>query len=199
MHFSHLLLAIVATLAILLSACNTVPKGPYPDPDPKFSWNLVDTPQTWPDEEKSWSEDPDIALAQQNVYERYGAPDYFRVVWFRDGRLASATDVHQVLFGLQKRQMARTVRDMPREWIYLDEKLGFMFPRSGVERRELEDWYEILADYGDPHEIKESTGPTGRREVSFHYVDSGNIFYFMEGKKIREDKVQGVPGMTIKR
>lgn len=64
-------------------------------PDISFSVNLIEVPEDWPIEKKDWPKDPKQALQQQQVYEKYGKPDYFRILWRKDGRIITQGELTQ--------------------------------------------------------------------------------------------------------
>lgn len=167
-------------------------------PDPKFSYNLVEVPVDWPNEDKDWPEDIDEALIRQQAYEKYGTPDYFRLIWFRDERLASEGDIKQLAFGKSGRKLKEYLGSREREWVYLDKEMILHFERGKMEIRDLTDEIETISQYGDPHAIRMNEDVVGGKTRSFTYYDTGKIYYFRDGKKVREEDQQAMPGMMMR-
>lgn len=168
-------------------------------PDPRFSLNLIEVPADWPDEERDWPEEPDLALRQQQVFERYGAPDYFQVMWDRSGRLLTGQEFSQKFFGQNRGSSERSIRELEKAWVYLDEDKRITFPRRGIEEMPLDDAVEVVAEYGDPQDVKMTKDATGLDVTVFTYYDRGRVFYFREGEKIDEETIQANPGFRLRR
>lgn len=57
----------------------------------------------------------------------------------------------------------------------------------------------VIAENGDPHEVKEANDINGFNTLIYQYYDLGKVVYFRDGKKIREDKTTELPGMIMKK
>lgn len=196
----YMTIALLLPALAMLSGCGGS-KSRTLSPDPSFSYNLITVPSDWPDEKIDWpKDDPDLALRQQQVYERYGVPDYFFVRWRRDGRPITEGELTQML--TRQARNARRVyeqRQPELDWVYLDERLLFSFPRTGTKREDLPDEIRIIADYGDPGEVRQTRDVNGNPVTSYHYYDEGMIYYFTDGKLTREESVTRMPGMILRR
>jgi len=203
----RLLKAAVVVLALagamgMAAGCGGTPKARKIAPDPRFSINLVEVPADWPDERIDWPRDnATLAAQQQAVYEQYGKPDYFRLLWKRDGRMMTNTEFQNMAW--QRRAKAgkrkEQIETPDLEWVYLDDKLTFQFTRGKVVKGELPDTTRIVTEYGDPHEIKETIDVTKAPNVVYQYYDQGKVFYFREGKLYREENQTPMPAMNMRK
>ncbi len=191
--------ALAATLAI--SACNKKDKDPLRKwIDPTFSMNVVPVPMDWPKEERDWHDTPRIAAYQQRLYEEKGAPDYFYLYWRRDGKPLTAREFTMDSWVHRNDEDRSPMNNLPdRGWIYLDDDAIYRFQRNGPEKKPLPDTIRLITEYGDPHEIKESTDPAGQPHTIYQYYDEGKIFYFREGKKYKEQNTQRMEGFLERR
>lgn len=194
LHLYLLIILLAAIVPLMASGCNRTPKKRVLVPDHRFSVNLVPVPPDWPDEAKDWPDDVDMALRQQRVYERHGAPDYFRLRWNRDGRIIPQAELQQKLMAVRQRNLEKFMAelDLENEWVYLDKGKLFRFQRSGVVERDLPDTIRTLTDYGDPADIKESRDIVGPVTV-FTYYDRGKIFTFRDDMIVKEENIPAMP------
>lgn len=189
-----ILLLLAVALPLVTAGCNRTPKKRVLVPDHQFSVNLVSVPPDWPDEDKDWPDDVDMALRQQRTYERHGPPDFFRIRWNRDGRIIPQGELQQKLMADRQRDLEKYMKELSleHEWVYVDKGKIFRFQRSGVEERELPDTIRILSEFGDPADIKE-TRDVGGPVTVYTYYDRGKLFSFREGTLFREENIPAMP------
>jgi hypothetical protein len=195
-------LAALLVILTVLSVAGCGSKTRRLSPEATFSYNIVEVPSDWPDEKVDWpKDDADLALRQQQAYEKYGAPDYFRVRWRKDGRIVSDGELTQMLWSAKSKNakglMKRESPDL--DWMYLDKNMLISFPKSGVKKEDLPDVLRVVSEYGDPNEIKESRDVNGMDTLILHYYDEGRVVYFKDGKKTNEEIIQAMPGMIMRR
>jgi hypothetical protein len=190
-------LLVLVFVAVLVVGCGGK-KQRIISPDPKFSMNLIKVPKDWPDEERDWPlQDPQMAAVQKDAYEEHGAPDFFRVVYDRGGRIMTRAELQAEVW------MTRNSDQKPEppevEWIYLgEEPYSISFGPKGALKRPLRDDIRILTEYGDPHDAKVTNDALQRRITAFSYFDRGKIFRFHEGKLVEEQDVTPMPGMVFR-
>lgn len=186
---------------LFVAGCGSKPR--VLSPDPRFSLNLIEVPQDWPIEKKDWPADPMLASAQQRIYEENGKPDFFQVMWKRDGRLMRTQEFEREMLSRNEHDQkaflkSRSLADQFR-WIYVDKKLVYNFKKKTPEKIDLTDDLKTVTIYGDPEDIKESTDANGDKMLIFTYFSEGKIYYYRNGKQYKEDDVTPVPGMGIRR
>lgn len=165
--------------------------------DPTFSINVLPLPGDWPNDKKDWPKDERKAAFQQAVYDEYGRPDYFRVLYDRTGRVITQRELREKMWLERDKRKKRTETEF--EWIYLEKGLAFRFEPKGPVKRDLPDNLRTLCDYGDPMEIKTTVDINKRNMVIYQYYDRGKIFYFHEGKLEKEEDSTPMPGMTMRK
>jgi hypothetical protein len=194
--FRGLAMAMVALVGLMMiPGCGS--KGRRIKPDITFSYNVVATPADWPNEKKDWPKDPRMAAFQQAVYEEHGAPDFFRILYDRSGRVVTQRELKEKAWVQRNNKQARL--DTEFEWIYLDKKLTYRFEARGPIKADLPDNIRILCEYGDPMEMKTTIDINKRNLVIYQYYDRGKIFYFHEGKLDKEEDITAMPGMFMRK
>ncbi len=192
--------ALLVVTAGLVAACGGRGGPRVMVPNSDFSINVVEAPGDWPDEERDWHADPVIAAQQQRVYEAYGKPDYFRFLWRRDGQVVRQGDLFDMI-SAQRVDPAKFIaeRNPDMEWVYLDRGITYRFTRSGPQQAPLPDNIRVICEEGDPQEIKENPGADGARMLTYQYYNTGMIYYFRDGEKIREERQPPMPGWGMRR
>jgi hypothetical protein len=172
-------------------------KGRRLRPDPTFSYNLIAVPTDWPDERFDWDKDARKAAYQQAVYEEYGAPDFFRVLYDRTGRVMTQREMQAKAWIERDKRRSNEVPEF--EWIYLEPKLTFRFDNRGPVKGTLPDNIRIMTEYGDPQEIKTTVDANRNQLLIYQYYDRGKVFYFLDGALQREEDQTAMPGMMMRR
>jgi hypothetical protein len=192
-------------MAILLcclsmTGCNKSPKQWYPSVLPTFSMNVAPVPDQWPLEDKHWNLNPLIAAQEQKTYEEKGAPDFFYLYWRNDGK-PMTTREFETLSWVNRANKKNHPLKTPRKvgWIYLDEKIICTFTRSEVKEEDLTDKIDTICTYGDPNEIKDTVDVAGNPNVVYQYYSDGKVYYFLDGKKVKEENQPRMEGFFDRR
>lgn len=189
-------LMLLVALTMATSACGT--KRRKLEANPSFSINVIPVPRDWPDESKrDWASDPVLASQQQAVYEQHGPPDFFRVLWSRDGRLMTQREMNARAWMDRKQKQSKEAPDF--EWIYLDKKVTYRFRKGSPTKGVLKDNIRIVTEYGDPQEIKDSMDVSRAPVQIYQYYDRGKVFYFRDGDLYKEENQTPMPGMGMRR
>ncbi|CAN5246088.1 hypothetical protein BH09SUM1_BH09SUM1_10450 [soil metagenome] len=192
-----LMFAFCALLAGVTACGGSKPKSRKLAPDPTFSLNVIEVPADWPDEKRDWPVDPVTSAQQQAVYEQNGKPDFFRILWNRDGRLMMQRELAADAWNKRNAKKPQAAPEM--EWIYLDKAMTYQFKRGGVIKKNLPDNIRTVTEYGDPEEMKESVDMSGAPNLIYQYYNRGKVFYFREGKMYKEENQTPMPGMSMRR
>lgn len=182
-------LIFVAAIVLTTAACNNKPKPKVSGLDTTFSWNIATVGDEWPDEEKSWSENPNIARHQQRIYEEMGTPDFFWVYWRPDGSPLTSREIETQSWIYRDSKNHPLKKQPDLGWIYLADDKLIRFRNSGPEEIELTDMVRTICDLGDPHEIKDIND-----EIIYQYYDEGKIFYYRNGELYKEQDTPRMEG-----
>lgn len=191
-------LLVVAGLG-MLAGCNKGNKPRPVSPDFTFSLNIAPVPEDWPLEDKDWHEDEIIAMHQQDTYYELGVPDWFYLFWRRDGRPMTQTQFQAQAWATRRNKDSRYDQPPRVGWIYLDEGIMVTFDKRGAEREPIDDTVRTLAEFGDPHEIKEEFTDNGGMQTTYQYYDEGRIVYFLDGNRTRIESTTPMPGWIWRR
>jgi len=147
--------------------------------DTKFSVNLVRPSPTWPKLEK-------LSLAQLEVYEKYGRPDYFRIWYNPRGEIVTAREAGPII-------RAKRLGELPRSWVYENKKIEVRFTSpSKYEELPLSDQLKVLCLRGDPQERDVQTLKGGIVRESWTYFDVGEKYFFIDGHISKKQVFKGV-------
>ncbi|MCC6546134.1 hypothetical protein IT570_03110 [Candidatus Sumerlaeota bacterium] len=187
----------------LVAGCNNKPKQRVLFPDINYSFNVMAVPDDWPLEKKDWPVDPTEAAVRQAVYEREGAPDYFRFRWRKDAKPVTRREVTEMLFvkDKSKRDLKSFTKgkDLTMDWVYKDKGEVYTFTKKGAEKSTLPDEIRIICEYGDPQEIKSSVDVRRLPVTIYQYYNEGKVYYFTDGKLTREETQPRMEGMYERR
>ena len=134
-------------LSLVLSSCASQPK--VVELDHRFSMNVAKTPKWFP------GENAQMTPAEQEVYARYGRPDYIRFWWRPDGSMLTTSD----LSGKEQTQVNEMIENMKKSWIYDFDDKEIVFSNTGGSYREQkpDEKTKLICTYGDPNS---RVGPT---------------------------------------
>jgi hypothetical protein len=134
--------------------------------DPRFSVNLMTPSNQWPDMKK-------MTPAEIEVYEKYGKPDFFRLLYSKRGELATHWEANPLI-------RAKKVNGLPKTWIYEDAGIEVRFRSPAkFEEIKLDDRMKTLLAHGDPSEISPLQSKDLAREA-WTYWDTGEKYFFRE-------------------
>ena len=147
--------AVTAALGLLiLTAC---------DQDlvikPEFSVNVFEPGPKWPNIKK-------LTPIQKEVYEKFGRPDNFRVMWNKAGQLRRRIDVEKDI--AQKKPLPNY------SWVYMRHEKEIVFEGSTFVEKPVNDQLKMLVKYGDPEDVKEMEGNI----TQWTFYGAGKLYKF---------------------
>jgi len=171
-------LAAWLALAAAITGFATCGMEPPVNVNPNFSYNLAVPDARWPRLNL-------LSPAENEVYQKYGKPDYFRLWYNKQGDLVSGREAGPIV-------RARKLRDLRRSWIYEDKKIEVKF-RSPAKSEEvpLSDQLQVLCLRGDPQERDPQIRNGILREM-WTYFDKGEKYIFMDGRLAEKQLFKGV-------
>lgn len=193
---------LICALVLSTSSCSRKQKSPQRraiTPNTTFSLNMAQVPADWPLAD-DWALDDRVVVHQEKIYHEYGKPDYFWLMWRRDGRPMTHREFRASEWVTRKNKKRVTIDD-PVEvaWMYVDRGVMFSFSPSGARKIDVTDPMRTIVEYGDPHEIKETVNVQGRNQLSYQYYDEGKVFYYEEGKQTKVDTMPRLEGYFDRR
>lgn len=130
----------------------------------EFSVNVFKPGPTWPNVKK-------LPPEQKEAYERYGKPDCFHVYWTPDGAIKTKEDLRKELKGGKPKTIP------PYSWIYLKLNKEVTFKNGMASELPLTDQIRIIAQNGDPEDVREDSGVT-----QWMFYSTGKIYKFSKGR-----------------
>lgn len=146
---------------------------------PDFSINLFYPGPKWPNEKK-------LTKVERDVYERYGKPQAFRVLWPPNGDIRQRSDLEEA-FAKQPKVMP------PYSWVYPQQGIEIVFRGQGYEEQPLSDKVRLVLKYGDPEDVKDLSGGV----IQWTYYSAGKMIK-LRGGRIVEVKEFPPMGRFIK-
>jgi len=169
------LLAIAAAL-LFLASCEDDLKI-----DPKFSVNVVTPGPKWPNKDK-------LTPAQKEIFEKYGKPDAFRLIWNTSGRYMLQSDLAQMLGNKKPSKLP------PYTWIYQQRGIEVSFQGPSPVETPINDQLRLVLKYGDPESVKETEG--GITQWQFYSV--GYMYKFSKDGRIIQETTFPAMGKFFK-
>jgi hypothetical protein len=136
--------------------------------NPEFSINLMTPGPKWPNMKK-------IKPRERAAFEKYGKPDFFRLIWNRQGSI-----VVRDQFSRSDRERLKRAMNFETTWVYLERDMELVFTGEQFQERRLNDEIRLIAKMGDPEAVR--TVPGGGVEWTFY--STGRIFRMVNGKII---------------
>ncbi len=135
---------------------------------PEFSVNVFYPSPKWPNAKK-------FTDVEKEVYERYGRPAAFRVLWPPTGDIRLRSDLENA-FAKQNKVIPAF------SWVYPNQNKEIAFTPTSYEERPLTDKIRLVLRYGDPEDVKLlSSG-----DEQWTYYSAGRMF------KLRRNKIVDV-------
>lgn len=160
------MLAVLASL-LFLASCEDDIKI-----DPKFSVNIVTPGPKWPNIKN-------LTPAQKEIYDKYGKPDAFRLIWNPSGRFMQQSDLAQMLGNKKPSKLP------PYTWIYQQRGIQVSFQSSQPAETPVNDQLRLVLKYGDPENVKE----TAEGIMQWQFYSVGYMYKFSrDGMIIEESK-----------
>lgn len=158
-------LILLLVLGVLLTSCGEQDYVLNPD----FSVNMFTPGPKWPKVKK-------LSAAEKEIYERYGKPDAFRVLWNPTGKLRSRMEVSSDF-------NAKKIKSMPPfTWVYVKQGKEIAFKGAGYEELPLTDEVRLLVEYGDPEDVKEIFNGV----TQWMFYGAGKLFKLSNGKIVEQ-------------
>ncbi|MCX7626399.1 MAG: hypothetical protein N2Z21_09340 [Candidatus Sumerlaeaceae bacterium] len=149
-------------LLILATACKDQDLVFKPD----FSINLFYPGPKWPNVKK-------LGKVEQDVYQRYGKPQAFRVLWPPNGDIRQRSDLEEA-FAKQPKVIP------PYSWVYPQQGIEIVFRGQGYEEQPLSDKVRLVLKYGDPEDVKELSSGI----VQWTYYSVGKMIKLRAGRVV---------------
>jgi hypothetical protein len=131
-------------------------------------------------------------LAQEEVLEKYGLPDFVRIYWDRKGEIVTLLAVDQALREGKYRELKQT-------WIYLSSMQEISFPDDEHhEVAPLSEKMKIVCEFGDPDQMQKQSDSRGGIEETWTYYGKGWIFRFYNDTLMSKQQFQAM-GSFIKK
>ncbi|MGC8841421.1 MAG: hypothetical protein ACP5QZ_08215 [Candidatus Sumerlaeaceae bacterium] len=160
---SKLVIVLLAGM-LLLAGCKDQDFSFKPD----FSVNLFFPGPKWPNTKK-------LTKVESDVYERYGRPAAFRVLWPPNGDIKLRSELEDV-FAKQPKVLP------PYSWVYPSLGKEIVFRGQAYEERPLSDKVRLILKYGDPEDVKELSSGV----VQWTYYSAGKMLKLREGRIVEE-------------
>lgn len=185
--FPRLLLVLpLAALLALAAGCGRNKK--IIEIDDRFSFNVVRTPSWFPDPKKP------LPTAEQDVYDRYGKPDFMRFWWRPDGSIIRSSD----LAAEDQESLGEKLATIPKSWLYMREDKEIVFLRNGESYKEqpIAETTKLICNYGDP---SNRTRPVVRHGVTYEtwqWIEHGIQIELADGVELKRSHFQGTGAGT---
>ena len=171
-------IAAAAALLVTIAGCGGQDVGF----DPAFSVNLFQPGPKWPNVEK-------LAPAQREVYQKYGKPEQFRVLWNPAGQVKTRSELAQTFQG------KKMPKDLPpHTYLYLSMGKEIWFEGGSYVERPITDMTRILVKHGDPEDVK----PLPDSGTQWMYYGAGRLYKFDKDGATTEEKEFPAMGRYIK-
>lgn len=118
-----------------------------------------------------------LSPMEKQVIERYGRPDYFRLMWNGDETIATR--------GVVEQEWRDKNMKLPKlSWVYVQRNEELMFVGNEVRTAPLTDVMHLVIKSGDPENVREiADGVT-----QWTYYSTGNIYTIAGNKTIVDTK-----------
>jgi hypothetical protein len=167
-----------ATLLVTIAGCGGQDVAFNPD----FSVNLFQPGPKWPNVEK-------LTPAQKEVYQRYGKPEQFRVLWNPTGQVKTRSELAQTF---QNKKMPKELP--PHTYLYMNLGKEMWFEGGSFVERPITDMTRILVKLGDPEDIK----PLPNGGTQWMFYGAGRLYKFDRDGATVEEKEFPAMGRYIK-
>ncbi|RMH26034.1 MAG: hypothetical protein D6691_08630 [Candidatus Hydrogenedentota bacterium] len=118
----------------------------------------------WPDAKR-------LTPPEREVYERYGKPTAFRVLWTPSGQIRLRRELE-----LAFDKKLKTIP--PYTWVYVDKGKEIVFRGASYEEIPLSDQIRLVLKYGDPEDVRD----LGAGTVEWMYFSVGKLYRLKNGR-----------------
>ncbi len=152
--------------------------------DPGFSLHLAYPQKNWPPKKK-------LSAIEMEVYAKMGRPDYIRIWWDRNGKLMTQKELREKF-----KRSKNDYKTFKKSWIYIDNETEIVFPKTeGYKEVPFSDKMKILAEYGDPQDIKINvTSFEDMKCDRWTYWSNGKHFDFVGDKLVKTQDFEPMGG-----
>ena len=173
--------ALIALLCLSVIAVGCSPKPPY-ELDKHFSINVAKTKI----KEKHIKR---FTPVEQEIYNKFGPPDWMRILWTPDGELSSRHKEHL-------RVLYKTDREIERAWVYYERgKEVWFLGDLDYKLQDIDDKVRTICQIGDPERTeRQELGADAYRD-KWTYYSRGERYYFnMYGEMTSKELFKKMPG-----
>jgi hypothetical protein len=145
--------------------------------DDAYSVNVVKPPACFPEEIET------LTAAQQEVYARYGRPDYIRYWWNPDGEFVNSSDLISMVAKIEDHMTTQR-----KSWIYYYDDMEIVFkPQdTGYDPPvKLGELTKTVCRYGDPSQRTEKMMINGAIRENWMYIDHGFTLELADGAVVK--------------
>jgi hypothetical protein len=136
--------------------------------------NVAKPQKNFPDEDK-------LVPSKKEVFTLYGAPDFVRLWWSKDGRIHRSLEVDS---NIKNKDFLITKHS----WIYLDKNIECVFDSLKSYREvPLSDNIRTVCTYGDPENINIVSEKEPFSEIWYYYSQGLNL-KFVNDKLVSQQK-----------
>lgn len=130
-----------------------------------FTFNFKHTVNFFQPGEK-WPNAKLFTPAEKQVYEQWGRPDYFRLLYDASGELKIRTAIEQEWNGRNQNEMPKFT------WVYLQRNEEVVFSGNQVKTQPLNELIHLVIKYGDPESVRH----IGDGLIEWTYYSKGKIY-----------------------
>ncbi len=135
---------------------------------PDFSVNLFFPGPKWPNTKK-------MTKVEKEIYQRYGRPAAFRVLWPPKGDIKLRSDLEDAF--------AKQPKVMPAySWVYPTVGKEIIIQGQAYEERPLTDEVRLILKYGDPEDVKDLSSGV----IQWTYFSAGKMLKLRNGRVVEE-------------
>jgi hypothetical protein len=145
--------------------------------DPRFSFNLAPVPPSFPGEDFAA-----LTPNQQEVFLKYGKPDFIRFYWISDGTFITSSDLSG-----KGPTMEQTIAETKKTWIYTgrNEREVEFLSNGGYVEHPLTEKLRLIARYGDPNDKSPpKRDDRGRVREYWQWIDHGMLIEFLDDQEV---------------
>ncbi len=119
-----------------------------------------------------WPVEKLLKPAEKQVYEQYGKPDYFRILWNSTGEIKVRSILEQEWKSTGPKNLP------PSSWVYLQRNEEIIFVNDSFRTQPLTAAVQLIVKMGDPELVKDM----GSGMAQWTYYSTGKMYTVSEGK-----------------
>lgn len=141
----------------------------------EHSINIFHPGPKWPNVKK-------FSPTEREVYQRFGKPDCFRVLYDRKGSIKLRHDLEKELNGKKPKKLP------PYTWVYLNRDKEVFFEGQTFVEKPIADTTRIVIDNGDPEDVREVTPGI----VQWMFFSTGKLYKISNDRVIEQKEFQAM-------